>query len=231
MIHLYVMRKNMSEPQIPVKAHTFIRWSFLAGLAWCVVGLIYCTDQYKVDEEELIPAFVPGLILMAPTFAYFFFMNQSPELIPGFVGLYFKRKRMEEEKRIEEIIGKRSESKESQNQKTTPKETMKRIALQRLGKAMADEKSTDPILKKIEILTESEFQWEPMSTADIDKKYGCRPVAVMKNGNRIYPYLKNDGRGQINVMSVSGLETTIKFHFPENLEALLAEPVDGHQQI
>jgi len=83
-----------NEDIIPISRHKYIRWSFILGFIWGVGGLIYCTNEYKVSEDELIPAFFPAFALMIPTFFYFCLSGRSPELVPGFVGLYFRRRRL-----------------------------------------------------------------------------------------------------------------------------------------
>lgn len=86
-----------------IKHHRFTRFSFLFGFIWGVIGLIACLDVYRLDEDELIPAFVPAFILILPTLYYFFINSTSAEVMPGFVGLYFKRRRLQEEAKIAEI--------------------------------------------------------------------------------------------------------------------------------
>lgn len=87
-----------------IKHHRFTRFTFLAGFIWGIIGLISCLQGYRVDENELIPAFVPAFILMFPTLYYFFINSTSVEVMPGFLGLYFKRRRLQEEAKIAEII-------------------------------------------------------------------------------------------------------------------------------
>lgn len=85
------------------KPYYFIKFSFLIGFIWGVLGFLACLDGYSVDEDELVPAFLPAFILMLPAFYFFIRSNTFLELTPGFIGIYFQRKRLEEEAKVKEL--------------------------------------------------------------------------------------------------------------------------------
>jgi hypothetical protein len=78
----------------------------LAGFIWGLIGLIACLNEFPDGEEEFVLACfsVPALILMLPTLYYFFINSTTAEVMPGFIGLYFKRRRLQEEAKIAEIL-------------------------------------------------------------------------------------------------------------------------------
>lgn len=202
-----------------IKGHKFIRLSFLLGYAWSSFGLFVCfTEGGHMNEIEIAAFFLPGLALMIPTCYLFFIQSKTPEVIPGFIGLYFKRRRIQEEAKIEDILNARKGNTPSQ---TTPKKhpqtLTKEDIIVRIANALANPDSVDPIVAKINLISKSTFQHEPITDIDSDIRYGTSPAAIMKKGTRVYPKIMNDGRGKINLMSPEGLETTYKFHFPEEL--------------
>lgn len=92
-----------------IKHHRFTRFTFLAGFIWALVLIGVCwvdhsSGRYGGYNDELFPLFIPPLFLMLPTLYHFFIGSTSAEVIPGFVGLYFKRRRLQEEARIAEIL-------------------------------------------------------------------------------------------------------------------------------
>jgi len=171
-----------------------------------------------MDEVEIAAFFLPGIALMIPTFYLFFIQSKTPEMTPGFIGLYFKRKRMQEEAKIEEILNVKKENTSPQTTREKhPKKLTKEEILVRVANALANPERVDPIVSKINLISKSTFQHKPISDINSDLMYGTSPAAIMKKGTRIYPKILNDGRGKINLMSPEGLETTYKFHFPEDL--------------
>lgn len=105
MAHILEQRKKnaMNQNTQKISRHLFVRITFILGMAWGIFGLIVCYDTYRVDEEELTIFFVPMFIMLLPTFWFYFLSSRLPEIAPGFIGLYFKRKRLEEESRISSL--------------------------------------------------------------------------------------------------------------------------------
>lgn len=199
------------------KGHKFIRLSFLLGYVWSLFALFACFAEGSY-EAEIAVFCLAGLALMIPTFYLFFIQSKTPEMTPGFIGLYFKRKRMQEEAKIEEILNVKKENIPPQTaSEKPPKKLTKEEILVRIANALANPERVDPIASKINLISKSTFQHKPMTEINSDIMYGTSPAAIMKKGTRIYPKIMNDGRGKINLMSPEGLETTYKFHFPEEL--------------
>lgn len=131
---------------------------------------------------------------------------------------------MEEESKILEITEKGKATVTPEKPKPDLNKIRKKMILERIAKAMADQDTKDPILEKINLLSSSDRKQDPVAAEEIDKYHGARPAAIMRDGSRIYPRLMVDGRGQINLVTKQGVWTTFKFRFPEDLESLLAEP-------
>jgi len=103
------------------------------------------------------------------------------------------------------------------------------ITIIRVAKAMA-EKNGDPILSDINILSKNIFQGNAKSPVELDSYYrqsmdrvqlppslldSCSPAAIQSDGGRYYPYIRADGRGQLDIKWPSGIEVTIKFLIPD----------------
>lgn len=82
----------------------------------------------------------------------------------------------------------------------------------------------DPILQATHILSKSTIMLPPRTAEDLDAN---QPAAVDASGGRYFPYVRTDGRGQINVIWTDGRETTFKFLLPE---AFLTNPVEFPQE-
>ncbi|MDB2640833.1 hypothetical protein N9Y63_08225 [Akkermansiaceae bacterium] len=85
-------------------------------------------------------------------------------------------------------------------------ETIRRIAI-----AMA-EKNGDSILAEIEVESETTYEGLPKLESELD---GRNPAITQTDGGRYYLWVREDGRGQIDINWPSGLERTLKFWIPE----------------
>ncbi len=101
----------------------------------------------------------------------------------------------------------------------TKEEKQKRLhVLTRIAIAMA-EKNGDKILGDIKTLTDTTRKLRAKPVEEIDQNYGL-PVALQKDGGRYYPYVRGDGRGQIDIVWPCGIEKTLKFNIPEKYLAV-----------
>ena len=85
-------------------------------------------------------------------------------------------------------------------------ETIRRIAI-----AMA-EKNGDSILAEIEVESEKTYEGLPKLESELDSR---NPAITQTDGGRYYLWVREDGRGQIDINWPSGLERTLKFWIPE----------------
>lgn len=86
-----------------IKSRKFIRRTFGLGYIWGIIMYLIGSGEYRINNEELSFGSIPLIILMIPTFYYFFIQSRSLEILPGFIGLYLKRKRIEEQKKLDEL--------------------------------------------------------------------------------------------------------------------------------
>lgn len=80
----------------------------------------------------------------------------------------------------------------------------------RIGIAIATNNG-DPILSEVHISTNTAVNLSPKTAAELDE---ALPIAVDAGGRRYYSHVRMDGRGQLNIRSTDGKETTIKFTIP-----------------
>lgn len=83
--------------------------------------------------------------------------------------------------------------------------------VRRIAIGMA-EQNGDPILARTNILIASSYPGKPTSEEALDARH---PVAMQSDGGRYFPYVRTDGRGQINIIWPDGTDKTIKFRIPE----------------
>jgi hypothetical protein len=83
---------------------------------------------------------------------------------------------------------------------------VRRIAI---GLAKAND---DPILADTKILSRSTFHGNPATEQELD---ASNPAAVGGEGERFFPHVRRDGRGQLLVRWVNGKEETLKFWIPD----------------
>ncbi|MDB4759160.1 hypothetical protein OAF99_02350 [Akkermansiaceae bacterium] len=93
----------------------------------------------------------------------------------------------------------------------TPDRQERLEIIRRIAIAMA-EKNGDPILADVEVLTQKTLDGNPKSEEDLDSR---NPVATQADGGRYFPWVREDGRGQLDIKWPSGIEKTFKFWIPE----------------
>ncbi len=95
--------------------------------------------------------------------------------------------------------------------------------VRRIAIGMA-EQNGDPILAKTNILIASTYPGKPTSEEALDARH---PVAMQSDGGRYFPYVRNDGRGQINIIWPDGTDKTIKFWIPDEYLTNVVEDYSG----
>ena len=93
-----------------------------------------------------------------------------------------------------------------------PEKSTRHHELDRIAIAIAKGDGGDPILASTKIETERTSRYTPAQAEDTIRRYGV-PVAITADGGHVYPYLRKDGRGQVDIVWASGIEKTIKFYF------------------
>ena len=86
----------MSQTTLKIIA-TFFNY---AGL-FCLFG-IYIEEGYHLDTKSLVGLFSVAIILVSNLFAIYFLKNKTIE-IKSWLALFFKRKALEEKKRIDNL--------------------------------------------------------------------------------------------------------------------------------
>lgn len=86
----------------------------------------------------------------------------------------------------------------------TPDRQERLEIIRRIAIAMA-EKNGDPILADVEVLTQKTLDGNPKSEEDLDSR---NPVATQADGGRYFPWVREDGRGQLDIKWPSGIEKT-----------------------
>ncbi|HEY8900604.1 MAG TPA: hypothetical protein VIM61_09345 [Chthoniobacterales bacterium] len=96
----------------------------------------------------------------------------------------------------------------------SPNERARRMnAVKRISVSLAL-KDGERMPHDVPILTDSLIQMPNAPTAkELDAK---KPIGTDSKGNRYFIHVRQDGRGQINIQNVSGLDRTIKFDIPEH---------------
>jgi hypothetical protein len=96
-----------------------------------------------------------------------------------------------------------------------PEKSPRHQELDRIAIAIAKGDGSDPILASTKIEVERTSRSTPAQAEDTIRRHGT-PIAITADGGHIYPYLRQDGRGQLDIVWASGIEKTIKFYFGKN---------------
>jgi len=93
----------MENEESTIIKHKLFIFTVICNLGLFIVIVLAWVNERRVDEEELF--IFSSLTILSALNVYVLLKsnNKSMESFPGFIGLYLKRRRLEEESKIKEI--------------------------------------------------------------------------------------------------------------------------------
>ena len=95
-----------------------------------------------------------------------------------------------------------------------PNSNIRRMELNQIAIAYAASDITNPVLTSTRIQTTRTARCSAAQAEKMIQSHGT-PIAITRSGGNVYTHLREDGRGQLDIIWASGVEVTIKFFFGE----------------